>query len=168
MLSFLVLLLLIVLAASLAPGIQEATGVPHPDYPGMFVSPTNIDHNPLTRWLGYLFGLGVICLFGSMLLIGNRKNSRATSMKPWLIVGIILYLTAYTFMVMSHWSYTHSSDVQFILTMPKPTAWMIYVVWFIPLVITIGYIIRFEDAIISEEEELDFYNFLKRAQPDKN
>ena len=158
--AILVSLLGIILLLYVTPVVGGATGSPHPSFAGMFISETNIDHSPHTRWLGYLFGIGIILLFGTMLLIGNRKKGRLTSIGPWIYCGVFFYLLAYSFMVFSHWAYDSASVQDFVFYMPAPTAWMIYAVWFVPLLITIGYIVKFEDAIISEEEISDFREFL--------
>ena len=157
------LLLIIILAAWIDP-IEATTGIPHPEYNGMFVAPDTIDQHSHTKWLGYLFGLGILALFTLMLLIGNRKRGKVTTIGRWIVGGMILYVIAYTFMVLSNWNYLSEEVDSFIGSMPAPTAWMIYVVWFIPLVITISYILKFEEAIISEEEIEAFHEFLKENQ----
>lgn len=160
LLSILISLLGIILLLYFSPTVEGATGSAHPTFPGMFISEANIDQSLHTRWLGYLFGLAIILLFGTMLLIGNRKKGKLTSIGPWLYFGIFMYLLVYSLMVFSHWSYGSSTVADFIFYMPTPTAWMIYAVWFVPLIITIGFIVKFEDAIISEEEIRDFRKFL--------
>lgn len=160
LLVVLIALLALVLLAAVTPQVENATGVLHPEFPGMFISPANIDQAVHTRWIGYLFGLGIIFLFGIMLFIGNRKKGKLTSIGPWLYVGLLVYMLAYSMMVFSHWDYTLNHDSSFFLSMPKPTAWMIYVVWFVPLVITIAFIVKFESAIISDEEIDEFQDYL--------
>jgi len=161
------ILLAIVLGAAIAPEVTGATGVPHPEIKGMLVSPVNIDQSTPTRWLGYFFGVGVIALFGTMLLIGNRKKQEVTSIGKWLILGIGAYFVLYTCMVVSHWSYSDHDGGSFILSMPQPTAWMIFGVWFIPLIITIAYVVYFDRAIISDKEIEEFHTYLE-AQKNKS
>ena len=154
-------LLVIILLTAITPVVQEATGVAHPDYPGMFIGPANTDMAVHTRWLGYLFGLGIICLFGTMLFIGNRKNGQPTVIAKWIGAGLILYVMGYTAMVISHWAYSDNDGGAFFTFLPQPTAWMIFVVWFIPLIITLSYVIHFDKGVISEEEVADFHKFLE-------
>lgn len=159
--GILVFLLGIILCAGLVPEVVGATGVDHPQFKGMKVSPSNIDQQPSTRYLGYLFGLGIISLFGTMLFIGNRKKGQMTSISKPLIIGILIYIVVFSSMVFSHWSYSDNNGSDFILSMPKPTAWMILGVWFVPLIITITYILKFEEAIISDEEIAEFNEYVK-------
>ena len=161
LLAVLIFLLGIILLAGLVDPINHLTGVPHPDYKGMLIAPETTDHHNHTKWLGYLFGCGVLGLFLVMLLIGNRKKGKITSIGSWIMVGMFFYFIGFSLMVFSNWGYVHSESNEFVFQMPKPTAWMIYVVWFIPLIITISYIVRFEDSIISHDEIVAFQEFLK-------
>jgi len=137
--------------------IPNATGAPHPEFNGMMISVANIDEAPHTRWLGYFFGLAIIGVFGSFLFLGNRKKEKLTPIKKWLWIGLILYTLVYTGMVLSHWSYVANDGGPFFMSMPAPTAWMIFGVWFVPIIITLTYIIKFEDWIISDKEIKDFH-----------
>lgn len=160
----LVFLLVIILMAGVLPQVPGASGSLHPEIPGMFISKANIDDQAHTRWLGYLFGVGIIALFGAMLLIGNRKKGKVTSIGKWLILGLVLYFLAYTGMVLSHWSYREQTLEDFVFFMPAPTAWMIIGVWFVPSIITIAYILKFEEAIISGKEIQEFEEFIDQEK----
>ena len=159
-------LLLIIALAAVFPEVVGATGADHPEFIGMKISPANIDQQTSTRWLGYLFGIGIICLFGVMLFIGSLKKGVMTSIGIPLLVGIVVYLVVFSLMVFSHWSYAKHGGGDFSLFMPKPTAWMIYGVWFVPLIITIAYVLKFEEAIISDQEIEDFHAFIKEQNVD--
>ncbi len=160
----LISLLVIVLFAGITPEVANSTGVPHPEFKGMLIGPNNIDQAVHTRWLGYFYGLGIIFLFGVFLLIGNRKKGKLTSIGKWILIGIGAYLLFYTMMVLSHWSYSDNDGGDFILMMPAPTAWMIYGVWFVPLIITAAFVFKFEEAIISDEEIASFEAYVKELK----
>ncbi len=156
----LIFLLSIILIAAVSPEVIGATGAPHPEFEGMLISPANIDQEPHTKWLGYLFGFGVITLFGVMLFIGNRKKEKITSIGKWIGLGLIVYLIVYTGLVVSHWSYVKNDGGDFFMFMPIPTAWMIFGAWFVPLIITLAYTLKFEEAVISDQEIKEFHDFL--------
>ena len=157
----LLLLLVIIALAAILPEVQNATGVPHPEYKGMFISPTNIDADMNTRSLGFFFGSGIIAVFGLMLMIGNRKNGKVTPIKKWLIIGMLTYYAVFIGLTMSHTRYTIFDGGPFFMSMPVPTAWMIFGAWFTPLIITIAYVWTFERNIISQEEIEEFHQYLK-------
>lgn len=161
MLAALIGLLVIIMLAAIMPEVQGATGGLHPTHKGMFISPANVDQQTHTRWLGYLWGAGIIALFGALLFMGNRKKGKITIIGKWIAIGIGTYFIAYSMMVFSNWSYGTDMSTDFFGFLPKPTAWMIYVMWFVPVIITASYVLLFEKAIISPEEEAEFHEFLK-------
>jgi len=158
--SLIFLLLLIFLALIISP-LDGVTGSPHPDFKGMMISAGNTDQQVHTKWLGYLFALGVLAVFMSVLFIANRKYGKVTGMGKWLGIFAILYTFVFSLMIFSNWDYVNSSDNRFIGQMPKPTAWMIYVIWLFPFFITIVYVLKFNDWVISPEEEKELSDFLE-------
>ncbi len=156
LLSLISLLVIIGLAYFWSP-MAQATGLPHPQFPGMYISTANIDQAVHTRWLGYLFGLAIIVLFGSFLFLGNRKKGKSTPMKKWLWIGLGAYVFVFSGMVFSHWQYVMDGGGEFLGFLPLPTAWMIVGVWLTPIIITAAYSIKFDDWIISEAEIAAFH-----------
>ena len=158
LLGVLLSLITIVLIAWLLPVIPGATGIPHPEFKGILIAPKTIDMDPVMKWVGYVWGLGVIMIFALMLFIGNRKKGKKTIVYPWLLASIALYLIIFSIMVYTNWEYLSKDESYFFWFLPKPTAWMIFGMWFCPIVITYAYIYHFETGIISEEEVRDFHD----------
>ena len=169
-LFFLIFLIVIMILAWQWSPVEFATGFPHPnpEFKGMYISKTNIDVVPHTKWLGYLFGLGIIGLFSSLLVLGNRKNGKATGIVKWIFITMIIYTIAFSGMVFSHWDYAANNGGNFFKFMPIPTAWMIIGIWSIPLILTAVYIVKFEDWIISDEEIKAFHDYLDNKNSKDN
>lgn len=155
----LVFLIAIVVGAILSPQVAQATGVPHPEIAGMMVREHSIYDATHTKILGLLWGLGIISLMVLFLLIGNRKNEKLTAMAKWLGVAMTIYVPVFFLMIYTDWN--HNSGAYF-TWLPVPTAWMVYGVWFVPLIITFAYYFKFESCIISPEEEKEFMEFLEK------
>jgi len=148
-----------------SPQVPAATGIPHPEFgENILIGPNNIDQEPHTRWLGYLYGLGILGIFWSFLTIGTRKNGKKTVMVKWISICFVLYILVYTMMTVSHWSYSDQDLSDFVMSMPAPTAWMIYGMWFIPIIITIAFVVFFEKAVISDEEIASFEEYIQSRQ----
>ena len=161
LLGVLVCLLLLVAALALSPQVPYATGIPHPEFgTNILIGPNNIDQEAHTRWLGYLFGIGIIGVFWTFLSIGSRKKGNPTIMYRWIAFCFVLYIISFTMMTTSHWTYGASSVSDFVMMMPEPTAWMIYVMWFLPIIITVAFVIFFERAVISDEEIASFEEYI--------
>lgn len=159
LISLISLIVIVILAQFWSP-VEFANGYPHPTYKGMFISKANIDQFPHTRWLGYLFGVSIITLFGSLTLIGVRQKGMLTSLGRYVYIGIGAYLIVFSGMVFSHWKYVANDGGPFFASMPVPTAWMIFGVWFVPLIITISFIVKFDDSVISEDDITAFRSYL--------
>ena len=154
-------LILIILLTYIISPIEGLTGVAHPEFPGMKVSPKNTDLYFHTRWLGYSFAMGIIWLFVSILIIGSRKNGQTTGMSKSIGVFGVFYSIVFSLMIFSNWTYVNETSTTFVGQMPKPTAWMIYVVWLSPLFLTLLYVFKFEDWVISPKEENELEEYLK-------
>lgn len=154
------LLFIIVLAFVISP-VDGLTGVAHPDIPNMKISPHNVDEYSHTRWLGYAFALILIVMFITLLYIGSLKNESSTGMARWVIIFGVIYTVVFSAMVFSNWSYVASPVDTFIGQMPKPTAWMIYIVWLSPMFMALVYIFNFDRWVISDKEVEELSEFLK-------
>ncbi len=167
LLAGLIALLVITLIAYFWNPVEYAYGFPHPDHPGMLISKANIDQQTNTRWLGYLFGLGIITVMFSFIFIGSRKKGRPTVLGKYIYLGLAAFLFVFSGMVFSHWKYAANEGGTFFASMPVPTAWMVFGVWFVPIIITIAFVVKFDECVISEEEIKEFEAYLISAERTK-
>lgn len=162
LLAVLVGLTLVVIGLAISQQVPFATGMPHPEFgTNILIAPNNIDQESHTRWLGYLYGLGVIGIFWTFITIGTRKKGKRTVMFKWVSACFVIYILVYTMMTRSHWAYTENKGSEFVLSMPEPTAWMIYGMWFVPVIITIAFVVFFEKAVISDQEIKEYEDYIK-------
>lgn len=162
LLGILLFLLLLIGVASFYQPIPGLTGSPHPDFAGMKISPDNTDLYSHSKWIGYLFAMGLIAMFVTILIIGSRRNGKLTGMTKGLVIFGVIYAIVFSMMIFSNWSYVNDTNHQFFWQMPKPTAWMIYGVWLSPLVVTAIYVLNFERWVISPEDEKELKAFLSK------
>ena len=162
LLSILITLLLIIGVAQVYEPLSGLTGANHPNFKGMKVSPDNTDLHNHTKWMGYLFAMGLIAMFTTILIIGSRRASKNTGMFKGLVVFGIVYAFLFTMMILANWSYVNDPNHSFFWQMPKPTAWMIYVVWLSPLIVAALYVFNFERWVISPEDEAEIKNYLEQ------
>ncbi len=152
-------LLAIILALAVLPPIPYATGYPHPEIEGLLISKATIDDRADTRLLGFAYGFFIILLMGLMLYTGSLRNGKPTKMARHISVGIAAYLLVYCGMVFEHWRYGKGNE-DFFYWLPKPTAWMIIGMWFVPLMITFTFYFKFEKYVLSRNEEAKIINEL--------
>ena len=167
--GFLVAFVFLIALLWVLPAPEAATGRLHPEYRTMLQSGESVADRPATKWMAWLFGWGVIGVFGFVLFIGAYKKNREKRRQIYraLLFGLILYLAVYTSMVVAWWSYHADGSAVWIWGFPTPTAWMLYGLWFAPLFITFIYIFKFNDWILSAEELEVFHKIVAEKRKNK-
>lgn len=153
---FLVGFLFLIVLIWIFPVPTAATGMLHPTYSTMLKSGTSVAAVPLSKWLAFFFGIGVLGTFSFLLVIGAKKASAVKNRKinRSLLLGIGIYLAMYGWMMLSYWSYEPGDG--FFLGFPLPTAWMLIGMGLMPLFFTVLYIVNFNNWVISPEEIATF------------
>ena len=136
----------------------NATGLTDATFPTLNRSGDTVASNPTVKWLSYLFGIGIISIFGFMVFIGGRKKEATTRKQLYQIlgIGILLLLFVYTMMMRAWWSYVDTNSMDYFMGLPKPTAWMIFGIMLMPAFITFFYASKFEQWVYTEKDEERF------------
>lgn len=162
-LVWLIAFLILIACLWLVPGVPDATGGLHPEFKTMLKSGDSMADTPATKWMAYLFGLGIIGIFGFALVAGARKKEAVLDQKirRFIIFTVLVYAVVFTLTTFSYWSYHQSNSMEYFGGFPKPTAWMLYGCWFTPLLLTITYYYKFQSWVITPEEEEQFDKIVK-------
>ena len=148
----------LIIAIWLSDVPENATGLTDTIFPTLNRSGVTVASNPTVKWLSFLFGIGIISIFGFMVFIGGRKKDAVSRKQLYrvLAIGIALLLFVYTMMMQSWWSYVETNSMDYFMGLPKPTAWMIFGIMLVPSFITFFYAIKFEEWIYTEKDEERF------------
>jgi len=161
--SIVLILIIIMMCSTQLPGI---TGQVDTEYPTLFVSGAPISQLIILKWAGLLFGLCVVSIFLASVAIGaQRKNN--SSQKEFLkriIIGSVLYIGVYLWMVISWWDYTKDNPFDYVFGLPVPTAVMMFGLLFTPAFLSYFYIVKFDSWVYSEEDEIEFQQILQRRK----
>lgn len=162
-LIFLITFIILIITLWIVPTPKAATGTVHPEFSTLLKSSGNIVDIPLGRYLAYAFGLGVIGCFAFLLYVGtNKKNKEAQSgIRKVYWLTFIAYVFVYTLTFWSYLDYHDGISNNYFGGFPAPTAWMLYGMWFVPGILTLAYIFKFQNWILTEEEEAEFYEIVK-------
>lgn len=163
LLGILVVLLIVVIALWIGDEPALSTGQVHPVYKTMLKSGPSVVSQSASKWLGYAFGLLVILVFGVTIFIGAIRKGGIGVIRFWLFGGMILYVMAYHFTVTSYWAYAGEMTTSYFLGVPSPTAWMIYALWSVPTIMTLVYVIKFNDWIMPPKD-LERFNELVKEE----
>lgn len=153
----LVIVLLLFMDQPISP-----TGKAHEQFKTMLHSGESVIANKSSKWLAYLFGVGIIGIFGFAVSFGAKKNGKFEGIKPWLFIGVIAYLIMYTMMVYFYWDYSFTKDAIYFGGYPLPTALMLYGLSTVPMILTLVYILKFKSWILTEDDEARFAEIMKR------
>lgn len=131
-------------------------GFTHPEFEAMQAGGDGAARHSRILWLGWIFAMLQIAFFLTCLLIGSRKKgSLGPFLKP-IAIGGVIYAGLFTMVFTAYRGYMIEDTHELVLSLPKPTAWMIYGVWFIPLFFMLLYMFNFDSWTFTEEDQQKF------------
>jgi len=156
--GFLLLFGLLIIALWTSEVPENATGLADTTFTTLNRSGDTAVSNPTVKWLAYLFGVGIISIFGFLLFIGGRKKEAAIRKKLYrvLAIGIAAMLFVFTMLVRSWWEYVATNNMDYFMGLPQPTAWMLFGIMLTPFFIAYCYTTKFEAWIYTAEDEKRF------------
>lgn len=167
--GFLLAFSLLILALWLSTPPENVTGTTDTTFSTLQRSGDTVAVNGTSKWLAYLFGVGVIGIFAFCLLIGAQKQKEGLRKKinRTVVAGFLIYLVIYSLMIFSWWDYVATNSMEYFTGLPKPTAWMIWGITLGPLFFAFFYVTRFNEWIISDEDQKVFDEIVKKRQQRK-
>ena len=116
-------------------------------------------------WLGVAFGVLQLLLFVGCLgfgLRGARGSSRAK--RRALLLGGVLYLAVFMVLIFAYQDYL-KDPTRLFLSLPLPTAVMLWVLWPFPLYFVFVYSMKFEDWVFRKEDSQRFRELVGSGPP---
>ncbi|MGI9545324.1 MAG: hypothetical protein ACR2MX_18820 [Cyclobacteriaceae bacterium] len=156
LLFFLVILLLCMAWLQWFP--EGALVAPHASYSTMLVGQYYAGN---AYWVFVLLGWSMINIFILCLYLGLRHRRGQKSIVRWLATGYLLYCLAYAMMVLADLNYINADITNYFLGFPAPTAWMIYGMWFVPLLFSILFISKYNSWVINSDDLKTFEKILQ-------
>ncbi|MEM9723514.1 MAG: hypothetical protein AAGA10_29880 [Bacteroidota bacterium] len=166
MLALLLVCLTLTGVLALLPPQVQPTGTIHPEYASLMRSGTSVWDSPIHKGIAIGFGVAILGLFGLTLYIGGYKQEDKKRKKIYtaFAVGMVAYYTVFFFLLSSYGSYHIGENPTFFGGLPAPSAWMMYGIWFIPVLISGVYIVKFSDWVLSPEEHEAFQEIVRRRK----
>ena len=145
----------------LLPTATQPTARLHPDVPSLLQSTGGLADQPEVLWLGYIVGLLILAVMAVCVWIGLRKKETGTPLTRWMMVGFAGYALVFTGLTLTYAPYTGASEVPFFGGFPLPTAWMVYGMWFFPLILIGLYMVLFDRWVLTEEDQARFQKLVE-------
>ncbi len=146
--------------------IPGLTGGSDTQYPSLLISGRPMAQFSQLKIVSLLFGVCIITIFLLCVTLGAQKaNSRIqNNINKTILIGAILYLGVFLWMVTCWWSYTETYSYDYFLGLPKPTAILMFGLLFTPLIFSFFYITQFDEWVYSQEDEERFKEIIRTRQ----
>ncbi len=142
-------------------------GVGHPTYKTMLAGGPGEDRHAGIFWVGWAFAVLQAIFFVSLLVFGMRKKDNPGPALVPLIVGGTIYAAIFTMLFVSYRGYMSSGESGFFLSLPHPTAWMIYGIWLFPIIFVFIYRRYFGNWFLTDSDMERFNALVAEATPAK-
>ncbi len=156
--ALLLALCAVVLFAATLDEVPSQRGMVHPDYETMQQGGAPEARHGSVLWLGWTYGALAIAFFVGLIDLSLAQGGAAgpTSARRTIwVVGAALELV-FLALILSYRSFMLDPLQDTFLFFPKPTAWMMYGIWGLPMVFVLLYIFKFETWILTPEQEAAF------------
>ena len=157
-LGFMVLFLVLLIVMISLPTTEEVGMQPHPEVSSMWHSKQRQAPSNQTFWLGTAFGLGILGITAFFTFIGSRRKAVGFRKKTerWWYLTFVLFVLVFIKMILVDRAYAGGEISGYFWGFPLPTAWMLFALSLVPIIITIVYIIRFDRWIFSPDDQKKF------------
>jgi len=141
-------------------------GIAHPQFKTMLTGGPGVDRHSNILWLGWAYAVLQALFFVSLLIFGMRKKGEHGPALVPLIVGGAIFVCVFTMLFLSYRGYMSDTDPSLFLTLPKPTAWMIYGIWLFPISFVFIYRRYFDSWFLSDDDMEQFKAILAEHRAD--
>lgn len=132
-------------------------GVAHPKFETMLAGGPGAERHSNILWVGWAFAVLQTLLFVSLLVFGMRKKGEHGPAIVPLLVGGAVFAGIFTMLFLSYRGYMNDGDPSLFFPLPKPTAWMIYGIWFFPISFVFIYR-RYFDSWYLTDDDMERFN----------
>lgn len=139
-------------------------GVAHDTYSTMLAGGPGAERHSNILWAGWAFAVLQAVFFVALLAFGMRKKGESGPALIPIVVGGAIFVGIFTMLFFAYRTYMNNADPGLVLALPKPTAWMIYGVWFFPVVFVFIYRYFFSTWYLTDEDMERFRAIMAERQ----
>lgn len=131
----------------------KSHGFTHDKYPTMKQGGPGAERHAVTLWVGWAFTMLSILFFTGCLSLGATRHGKLGPTRAPFILGTVLFAAVFSALFYSYYTYMHEETHSLFLSLPRPTAWMIFAVWPFPLFFAGVYYFLFDSWYFTEADE---------------
>ena len=144
--------------------IYVGHGIPHPTFGTLQVGGPGKERHEKILWLGWTFGALQIVFFVACLALGATRYGKVGPIVKPLVAGCVGYVIVFTMLMLSYRGYMNEETHPIFLSLPHPTAWMLYGIWIYPVVFICLYMFTFEKNVWSDESFEEFHALMEKVR----
>jgi hypothetical protein len=142
------------------PADVPATASIHETQPSMTVGGPGAAKHHRVFGLGIAFGVLQIAFFAACLALGASRGGRVGRIAVPIAVGAALHILAFLGLAISYRAYAAEAGGPLFLGFPIPTAFLLYAVWWTPMVFVLIYVFAFDRYVFSDADHARFREIL--------
>ena len=138
-----------------APG---GHGFQHPDFSTMW---HGSERHGALLWVGWAFGVLFYMFAFTLAALGARQRDRLRGVGPRLFFGFVGCVAVWTFLIFVYRDYSNEVEHNLFLTLPAPTAVMLFGLFPSALVFSLSFSIGFKRWVYSDEDAAAYERVLR-------
>ena len=145
----------------------EGHGIIHDSHPSMVIGGSGKQRSRPIFFLASLFGILAFLFIISSIFYGMRAKLPERYPTKWLLYCSIAVLFVFCGVLYSYWNYINNIELVLFGSLPISASWVLYGIWFTPILFSLIYIFGFEQFIWDNNDEVQFKKLLKKKQGDQ-
>ena len=160
-------LLLVVVAVALlvsTPELGDVGGKPHERFSTMASGGSGSARHANVLWLGGFFGAAAIAYYVALMAFGARKDSSLRGLGKPLAASFGVALAFWVWLLVSYARTMDGGAVSFFLTLPGPSAIMLYGLFPVTILFNLLYVIGYNRWILTEEDYQEYKRIVAKIR----
>jgi len=139
-------------------------GSAHPEIAAMRQGGDGLARHGSILLPGWLLGCAIILCFSAVIHFGALRGHGREPLAALLKVATLLYLSCWSWLVWAYRASLADAAPDLILTLPRPTAIMIFVFWPVSMLFNALFVIGFDRWVLTAEEDAAFQDLVERRR----
>lgn len=148
----------------LAPGVDNAAGIAHPQYESMRAGGDGLARIEPIKALAFAFQVVVLAQFACFIALGVSEQRRDPTFYGLMAACYVITVVVWWQLFARHQAFLASAETSYFLGFPTATAWVVYGIYLAGVTFIGIYVFGFKRYIWSDEDQQKFDQLLAENQ----